>query len=267
MAISYIDTHAHLYDEAFLPDQDQVITRLQAAEVAKVLMPNIDNSSIEPMLALQQKHPSIFEPMIGLHPCYVQKNFQQELYQMEAWLKKHRFIAIGEVGIDLYRSSDYKEEQQEALEIQISWGKQYKLPLVFHMRNATKELLSLLRKQQDGTLYGVVHCFAGTLEEAQAIIDLGFALGIGGAITFKNSDLVKMITSIDLKHLVLETDSPYLAPVPYRGKRNEPAYVKDIAAVLATIYRMPIADIAAITTDNAIRVFNLPYPLSNTQYQ
>lgn len=265
MAISYIDTHAHLYDEAFLADRDQVIARLQAAKVAKVLMPNIDSTSIDPMLALQQKHPALFEAMIGLHPCYVQKNLQQELYQMEAWLTKHHFIAIGEVGIDLYRSSDHKEAQQEALEIQISWAKQYKLPLAFHMRNATKELLTLLRKQQDGTLHGVVHCFTGTREEAREIIELGFSLGIGGLITLKNSELAKIITSIDLKHLVLETDSPYLAPVTYRGKRNEPAYLKDIATMLATTYGMPVEDIAATTTDNAIRIFNLSYPRSNTK--
>lgn len=269
MQIPYIDTHAHLYDEAFLPDLEQVMERLKAAQVAKVLMPNLDSSSIEPMLSLQLKYFPICEVMIGLHPCYVQKNFQQELYRMEAWFTKHRFIAIGEVGMDFYRGSDYKEEQHEALEIQIGWAKQYKLPLVFHMRDAADVMLPLLRKHQDGTLKGVVHCFSGTLTEAEEIIDLGFALGIGGLITFKNCDLAKLITSIGLKHVVLETDSPYLAPVPHRGKRNEPAYVPYIAEALATLYggRITVADIAAFTTGNAMRIFNLPYPLPKSHDQ
>lgn len=257
MSLKYIDTHAHIYNEVFLQDQDQVIDRLIEAGVSKVFMPNVDSSSIEPMLSLQLKYRSIFEVMIGLHPCYIQKNFQQELYRMEAWFSKHVFIAIGEVGMDLYRNSEYKAEQQEALEIQIGWAKQYKLPLVFHIRNAVDVMLPLLRKHQDGKLKGVVHCFGGTLAEAQEIIDLGFALGIGGLVTFKNSELAKIIPSIALQNLVLETDSPYLAPVPYRGKRNEPAYLPYIADVLATMHKVPLEDIAAITTDNVQRIFDL----------
>jgi len=260
MSREYIDTHAHLYDEVFSEDPDQVINRLIAVGISKVLMPNLDSQSIAPMLEFQSTHSPICEVMLGLHPCYIRKKFQQELYQMESLFTKHNFIAIGEVGIDLYRNKDYQAEQEEALEIQIDWAKQYNLPLVFHMRNAADVMLPLLRKHQDGRLRGVIHCFCGTLSEAQEIIDLGFALGIGGLVTFENSELSKVIASLSLQHLVLETDSPYLAPVPYRNKRNEPLYLPYIADAIATIHRVRVEDVATSTTDNAKRIFGLSIP-------
>lgn len=254
--IEYIDTHAHLYEEDFLQDQAQVMDRLMQAGVSKVLMPNLDVHTIEPMLEVEARYSAICRAMIGLHPCHIQEDFQQQLYQMETWLSKHTFIAVGEIGMDLYRDTSYQAQQQEALEIQISWAKQYKLPVALHIRQAFAETMRLLQKQQDGTLQGVVHCFSGTLAEAQQVIELGLYLGIGGIVTFKNAELAALIAQIDLQHLVLETDSPYLAPVPYRGKRNEPAYLSYIAATIADIYQVDVEQVAAITTANAKRVFS-----------
>lgn len=255
--IEYIDTHAHLYEEDFLEDQPQVMNRLLNAGVVKVLLPNLDIQTIEPMLDLQAKYPAICYPMIGIHPGSIQANFQQQLYQVENWLKKHTFIAVGEIGVDLYRDTSYQAQQQEALEIQISWAKQYKLPIVLHIRQAFQETIRLLKKHQDGTLQGVVHCFSGTPAEAKQVIELGLYLGIGGIITFKNAGLAALLTQIDLQHLVLETDSPYLTPAPYRGKRNEPAYLPYIAGAIAAIQQIGIEQVAAITTANAKLIFNI----------
>jgi TatD DNase family protein len=255
MKLTYIDTHAHLYEDDFLQDQAQVMDRLVQAGVSHVLMPNIDVHTIEPMLRVEARYPTLCKPMIGLHPCYIQADFQQQLYQMEAWLNKHNFIAIGEIGIDLYRDTSYQAQQQEALEIQLSWAKQYKLPVALHVRQAFAETMRLLEKHQDGTLQGVVHCFSGTPAEARQVIELGLCLGIGGIVTFKNGGLASLIAQIGLQHLVLETDCPYLAPVPYRGKRNEPAYLPYIAATIAAIHQISIEQVAAVTTANATRVF------------
>jgi TatD DNase family protein len=255
--IEYIDTHAHLYEEEFLQDQAQVMHRLMQAGVSKVLMPNLDIYTIEPMLELEARYPAICRAMIGLHPCHIQADFQQQLYQMETWLSKQTFIAMGEIGMDLYRDTTYQAQQQEALEIQLSWAKQHKLPVALHIRQAFAETLRLLEKHQDGTLQGVVHCFSGTLAEAQQVIALGLHLGIGGIVTFKNAGLASLLAQIDLQYLVLETDSPYLAPIPYRGKRNEPAYLPYIAAAIAAIYQVDLAEVAAVTTANAKRLFGI----------
>jgi TatD DNase family protein len=257
MNIEYIDTHAHLYEEDFLLDEAQVMERLVHAGVSKVLLPNLDIHSIAPMLALQARHPALCETMIGVHPCSIQADFQQQLYQVETWLNKHAFIAMGEIGLDLYRDTTYQAQQQEALEIQINWAKQYKLPVVLHIRQAFPETMRLLQKHQDGTLQGVVHCFSGTLVEAQQVIALGLYLGIGGIVTFKHAELAALLKKIELKHLVLETDSPYLAPVPYRGKRNESAYLPYIAAAIADIQQVDVGQVAAVTTANAKRVFGI----------
>ncbi len=257
MEIEYIDTHAHLYAAEFLQDPGEVRNRLVQAGVSKVLLPNLDIHTIEPMLSLQARCPTTCEVMIGIHPCHIQADFEQQLYQMETWLSKHTFIALGEIGMDLYRDTSYKAEQQEALAIQLSWAKQYKLPVAFHIRQAFSETMRILQKHQDGTIKGAVHCFSGTLAEAQQAIELGLYLGIGGIVTFKNSELADIIAQIDLQHLVLETDSPYLAPVPYRGKRNEPAYLPYIAAAIADIHQVAIEEVAAITTGNAKRVFGI----------
>jgi TatD DNase family protein len=257
MNVEYIDTHAHLYEEDFLQDQAQVMDRLVQAGVSKVLMPNLDVYTIEPMLKLEARYPAICRAMIGLHPCHIQADFQQQLYEMETWLSKHTFIAMGEIGIDLYRDTSYQAQQQEALEIQLSWAKQYKLPVALHIRQAFAETMHLLEKHQDGTLQGVVHCFSGTLAEAQQVIALGLYLGIGGIVTFKNAGLAALIAQIDLQHLVLETDSPYLAPVPYRGTRNEPAYLPYIAATIADAHQVDVLQVAAITTANAKHAFGI----------
>jgi len=257
ITMEYIDTHAHLYEEDFLQDQAQVMDRLVQAGVSKVLMPNLDVRTIEPMLELEARYPAICRAMIGIHPCHIQKDFRQQLYQMETWLSKHRFIAMGEIGMDLYRDTHYQAQQEEALEIQVSWAKQYKLPVALHIRQAFPETLRLLKKHQDGTLQGVVHCFSGTLAEAQQIIELGLYLGIGGIVTFKNAGLAALLAEIDLQHLVLETDSPYLAPVPYRGKRNEPAYLPYIAAAIADIQQVAVEQVGAVTTANAKHIFGI----------
>lgn len=252
-----IDTHAHLYDEVFLEDQSQVIAQIIQAGVTKVFMPNIDISSIEPMLALEAKYPTLCAAMIGIHPCYINEKFQQQLYQIESWLGKRNFIAMGEVGIDLYRDKTHQALQEEVLEIQLSWAKKYNLPIVIHTRQAFNETIHILEKHQDGSLKGVFHCFSGTLEEAEKVIKLGFYLGIGGIVTFKNSDLAKLITNLDLQNIVLETDSPYLAPTPYRGKRNDPSYLPYIAGTIAQCQQVDIQIVAAVTTANVKHIFGL----------
>ena len=255
--IEFIDTHAHLYDEAYSEDQNQVISQSIQAGITKILLPNIDTNSIEPMLALEEHYPTLCSAMIGIHPCYIKEDFQQQLYQIESWLNKRSFIAMGEVGLDLYRDTIYQVLQEEALTIQLNWAKQYKLPIVIHTRQAFKETIHLLEKYQDGTLRGVFHCFSGTLAEAEQIIALGFHLGIGGIITFKNAGLAELIAKIDLQHLVLETDSPYLAPVPYRGKRNESSYLPYVAAAIASTKQIDITTVASVTTANAKKVFGI----------
>ncbi|MHB9147362.1 MAG: TatD family hydrolase [Candidatus Amoebophilus sp.] len=255
--MEFIDTHAHLYDEAYSKDRNQVISQSTQAGVTKILLPNIDTNSIEPMLALEEQHPTLCSAMIGIHPCYIKEDFQQQLYQIEYWLNKRSFIAIGEVGLDLYRDTTYQALQQEAFRIQLNWAKQYHLPVVIHTRQAFKETIHLLEKYQDSNLRGVFHCFSGTLAEAEQIIALGFHLGIGGIITFKNAGLAELIAKIDLQHLVLETDSPYLAPVPYRGKRNESTYLPYIAASIALSKQVDIATVASVTTANAKKLFGI----------
>mgnify|MGYP002378755749 CR=1 FL=1 len=255
--MEFIDTHAHLYDEVYLGDQSQVITQSIQAGVTKILLPNIDANSIEPMLALEDQHPTLCAAMIGIHPCYIKEDFQQQLYQVESWLNKRPFIAMGEVGMDLYRDTTYQNLQREALEIQLNWARQYNLPIVIHTRQAFRETIQILEKHQDGSLRGVFHCFSGTLDEATQVLALGFHLGIGGIITFKNAGLAELIAKIDLQHLVLETDSPYLAPVPYRGKRNEPTYIPYIAAAIALNKQIAVETVASVTTANAKKVFGI----------
>jgi TatD DNase family protein len=227
------------------------------AGVSKVLIPNLDIHTIEPMLELEARYPDLCYSMIGIHPCYIQDDFQQQLEQVEAWLHKRTFVAMGEIGMDLYRNAAYQAQQEEALDTQIRWAKQYNLPLALHIRQAFPETMRLLSKHQDGSLKGVVHCFNGTLAEAQEVIELGFYLGIGGLITFKNTGVAELVAQIDLRHLVLETDSPYLAPVPYRGKRNEPAYLPYIAATIAAVHQIDIEQVATISTANARRLFSI----------
>jgi TatD DNase family protein len=255
--IEFIDTHAHLYDEVYSEDREQVLAQSIQAHVTKILLPNIDANSIEPMLALEEQYPRYCAAMMGIHPCYIKEDFQQQLYQVESWLSKRSFIAMGEIGMDLYRDTTYQDIQQEALTIQLSWAKRYQLPIVIHTRQAFRETIQLLEKYQDGNLKGVFHCFSGTLAEAKQVIELGFHLGIGGIVTFKNAALAELVANIDLQHLILETDSPYLAPVPYRGKRNEPTYIPYVAAAIALNKQIDIETVASVTTANAKRLFGI----------
>ncbi|MCL9776484.1 TatD family hydrolase [Vibrio methylphosphonaticus] len=252
-----IDTHAHIYAEEFDADRDDVVQRALAAGIENILLPNIDLASIEPMLATEAAYPSICRSMMGLHPCYVDGNVKDTLKEIQGWFDKHHFIAVGEIGIDLYWDKTYKAEQEYAFITQLNWAKERNLPVVIHTRNSIEQTLSLLKKEQDGTLKGVFHCFGGNLEEAKAINGLGFHLGIGGVSTFKNAGMDKVIPELDVKWLLLETDCPYLAPVPHRGKRNEPAYTALIVDRMAQYKETDRESLIAMTTRNAKALFSL----------
>lgn len=250
-----IDTHAHLYAPAFSTDIAQIMTRSQDQYVQKIYMPNIATDTIASMLTLEAQYPSTCAAMMGIHPCYVGRNFLKELETVETWLNKRTFSAIGEIGIDLYQSNTYQAQQEEAFAIQLRWAQQYRLPVVIHCRNSMGLTLNLLEKYQDGHLKGIVHCFQGSLQDAKRIIALGFHLGIGGMVTFKNTILDRIVAVVKLDHLVLETDAPYLTPSPYRGQRNEPAYLIHIAQKIAAIKKVTLATVAQMTTANATHIF------------
>jgi TatD DNase family protein len=253
----YIDTHTHLYDEQLNPDEDAMIQRAIDAGVTKMYMPNCDSSTVEGMMRIAAQYPSNCYPMMGLHPCYVKENYKQELAIVEEWLAKKKFYAVGEIGLDFYWDLSFKEQQYEAFEKQIDLALQYDLPIVIHSRESTQECIDVVSKKQDGQLKGVFHCFGGTLEQAQQIAALGFYVGIGGVVTFKNSSLQQVVKDTPLQHIVLETDAPYLAPVPYRGKRNESSYTVLVAEKIAGLKELPVEEIAAITTANAQKLFSL----------
>lgn len=251
-----IDTHAHIYKKEFKDDIVQVIERSLENHVKKVYLPNIDTDSIEEMLALEAQYSPICAAMMGIHPCAIDDKFEKQLYQVETWLAKRKFAAIGEIGIDLYRDTTYQAQQKEAFTIQLEWAKQYEIPIMIHCRGSFKETIHLVEKHKDERLKGIFHCFNGKLEEATHIIGLGFYIGIGGIVTFKNRGLDKIVPSIDLKHIVLETDSPYLAPVPYRGKRNEPAYIMYVAEKIAALKGVGIETVDEVTSANAENLFH-----------
>jgi TatD DNase family protein len=258
MANLYVDTHTHLYTDHFDSDREETVRRAIANGIERLLLPNIDLSSIEPMHELCKAFPSTCFPMMGLHPSSVGPNWENDLKHMEALLATGRYIAIGETGMDLYWDKTYLEEQRAAFKIQVNWAKTHQLPLVIHAREAFDELFSILDELNDETLTGVFHCFTGTLEQAEKIIAYGgFKLGIGGVLTYKKSGLDAVVQHIDLKHLILETDSPYLPPVPYRGKRNESAYLVHVAELLAEIKGVSLQELAVITSRNAEELFKL----------
>lgn len=250
----YIDTHTHLYDEQLTADKDS-IQRAIDAKVLKMYMPNCDSTTIAGMLKQAENYPHNCFPMMGLHPCYVKQNYKEELAIVEKWLSERNFYAVGEIGLDYYWDLSFKEQQTEAFETQIDWALQYNLPIVIHSRESTQDCIDIVKKKQNGKLKGIFHCFSGTLQEAQEIIKAGLYLGIGGVATYKKSTLPGILKEISLDHIVLETDAPYLAPVPYRGKRNESAYIPIIAAQIADIKGVPATEIAAITTRNAEKIF------------
>lgn len=252
-----IDTHAHIYANEFDNDREEVVQRALAQGVEQILLPNIDLESIEPMLATEAQFPQVCRSMMGLHPCYVDGNVKHSLEVIHSWFAKHNFIAVGEIGIDLYWDKTYRAEQEMAFVTQLNWAKELKLPVVIHTRDSIEETLALLRQEQDGSLSGVFHCFGGSLEEAQAINGLGFHLGLGGVSTFKNGGMDKVIPHLDMDYVILETDCPYLAPVPHRGKRNEPAYTSLVAQRVADLRDMPLEQVDTITTQNAKTLFRL----------
>ncbi len=252
----YIDTHAHIYHEDFIVDRLDMLQRCEDQGIKKIFMPNVDHTSIDGMLELESRTNNTCFPMMGLHPCSVKKDFQRELYIVEDWLSKRKFAAVGEIGTDLHWDKTFFEQQKEAFSIQVGWAKKYSLPIVIHCRESIDETIELVENLQDGTLKGVFHCFSGNLAQAERIVKLGFCLGIGGVVTFKNGGLDKVIPELDIAHIVLETDSPYLAPVPHRGKRNEPSYIPLVAERIAELKKVSIDDIKYHTTQNALKLFD-----------
>ena len=252
-----IDTHTHLYLNQFKDDIDKVIQRSKDKGINKFIFPAIDSSHFNDMHDLKNKYPGSIYLMSGLHPVDVKENYKEELEFVVNSLKSHSYVAIGEIGIDLYWDKTYLKQQQDAFEFQIRLAIKNDLPIVIHCREAFDEIFEILDKENCTKLRGVFHCFTGTLEQANRAIRLGFKLGIGGVVTFKNGGIDKFLSQIDLKHIVLETDSPYLAPVPFRGKRNESSYITYVIDKLSEIYGLPIQEIASVTTKNAEKVFAL----------
>lgn len=251
------DTHAHLYSEAFDDDRQQMMQRALDAGVKRFFIPAIDSSYTQAMYDLQHSYPENVFLMMGLHPTHVKENFREELQHVEQQLEAHKFYAIGEIGIDLYWDKSFLKQQQEAFVHQIRLAKKKGLPIVIHSRESFDEIFEILDQEKDERLFGIFHCFTGTFEQAQRAISLNMKLGIGGVVTFKNGKIDQFLNHIDLKHIVLETDSPYLAPVPYRGKRNESAYLLNVLQKLSDIYGVPAEEIAEVTTKNSKAVFGI----------
>lgn len=251
----WTDTHAHIYAKDFDEDRTEMLRQCDDSDIKRIYMPNIDHTSIDSMLEVEQGHPNQCFCMMGLHPCSVKKDFECELYRVEEWLAKRKFAAVGEMGTDLYWEKTFWDQQKEAFKIQVGWAKKYKLPIVIHCRESMDQTIELLEPLLDNQLTGIFHCFSGTLEQAKKIISMGFYLGIGGVVTFKNGGLDKILPDIELKNMVLETDSPYLAPAPHRGKRNSPIYIPHIADKISEIKKISAEEIKLITTKNALNLF------------
>lgn len=253
--MKFIDTHCHLYLPEFKNDLRDVLERAGSAGVQKFYLPAIDSSVMKDLLALEKENPGKCFAMAGLHPCSVGANFMQELSQTREFSKKILFVAVGEIGLDFYWSTAFKKEQYEAFEIQMGWALENKLPVVIHTRNAMQETIDCVKPFAARGLKGIFHCFGGSYEDAAQIIDMDFYLGIGGVLTYKKSGLDEVVKKIGLEHLVLETDAPYLTPVPFRGKRNESSYIRIIAEKLAGVKNVPLEEIAEATTENAEKIF------------
>lgn len=249
-----VDTHTHLYDDRLMADEGSIPGAI-AAGVQRMYMPNCNSETVKGMLTLAERWPDNCLPMMGLHPCYVKDDYRNELNILAGWMEKRKFAAIGEIGLDYYWDLTWKTQQLEAFREQIDLALKYALPIVIHSRESTQDCIDVVREKQNGTLRGVFHCFSGTIEEAKQIVDLGFYLGIGGVVTYKKSTLPDIVREIPLEHIVLETDAPYLAPVPYRGKRNESAYIPLIAVTIAEVKGMSLTEVAAVTTTNANKLF------------
>jgi TatD DNase family protein len=250
-----IDTHCHIYTNEFDTDRKQMIERSKNEGVVKMLMPAIDSKEHESMLLVEQQNPGECIAMMGLHPCSVKENYEKELAHIEQYFEKRPFIAVGETGLDFYWDLSFKDQQYDAFRRQIEWALQYDIPVVIHSRESTDECIQVIKEHQKGKLKGIFHCFSGSVEQAKQIIELGFYLGIGGVVTFKNGGLDIVMQQIDIKYVVLETDAPYLAPVPFRGKRNECSYIKYVVQKLADIKGLDKEEVAVITTKNAESLF------------
>jgi TatD DNase family protein len=250
-----VDTHSHIYSEEFSSDRNEVIARAIKSGINTIILPNIDSSTIKPMLDLADSQPELFIPLMGLHPTSVKENFHKELDIIEYWLNKRKFAAIGEIGIDLYWDKTFIHEQIEAFRIQINWAKKAKIPIVIHVRDSFQEVFEVLQQEKEESLCGVFHSFTGTADQAARVIELGFKIGVGGIVTFKNSGLDAVIQQIDIQHILLETDSPWLAPVPHRGRRNECAYITAVATKIASLHETTYEEVARITTQNAQQLF------------
>jgi TatD DNase family protein len=255
--VEFIDTHSHIYLPEFKDDISGVMQRASGAGVINIILPNIDSTTIAEVRGLSLKFPGICIPLMGLHPTHVKENYQEELTTIFEEFSKNTYYGVGEIGIDLYWDKTYRNEQLNAFEQQLTFASSNHLPVVIHARESVREILEVLHKNSYDGLTGVFHAFTGGIDEAMEIIELGFILGIGGILTFKNSGLDETISQVSIKHIVLETDSPYLAPVPHRGKRNESAYVRLVAEKLADIHQISVDEVAAITTANATKLFNL----------
>jgi TatD DNase family protein len=251
------DTHTHLYSEQFDADRDEMMQRALDNGVSRFFIPAINSSYTEAMLHLEKDFPAYIFLMMGLHPTSVKENYQEELNLVKEWLDKRNFYAVGEIGIDLYWDKTFLQQQQDAFKKQIEWAKEKKLPIVIHCREAFNEIFEVLEDVKDDKLYGIFHCFTGALDQAKRAIGFNMKLGIGGVVTFKNGGLDKFLSEIPLEHIVLETDSPYLAPTPYRGKRNESSYIINVLDKLVDIYNLTPQKIAHITTQNSKEVFGI----------
>lgn len=252
-----IETHAHIYDEKYEDDRPAMLQRAWDLGIEQIWMPNCDHTTIPGMMALAESYPDRCLPMIGLHPTYVKEDFEQELQIVSDWLDKYKFIAVGEIGMDLYWDKTFRAQQEEAFLFQCKLATKHNLWIDIHCREAFRETVTLIEKLADPSLTGIFHCFIGSLEDAQKAIELGFKLGIGGVATFKNGGLDKVLPYIDLENIVLETDSPYLAPVPYRGKRNEVAYIDLVAQRIADLKQISKQEVIATTTKTAKSILNL----------
>jgi len=254
--MTLVDTHCHLYVANFHSDRKAVIDRALAAGVTKMFLPAIDSSELETLLALERAYPQHCIAMMGLHPCSVKENYQQELRLVQEQLQARRFAAVGEIGLDFYWDMSFMDQQYEAFRQQVDWANELKLPVVIHSRNSLDETIGVIAGRREGSVPGIFHCFSGTIDQAKRIIDLGFYLGIGGVLTYKNSGLAEVAKDLPLESMVLETDAPYLTPVPFRGKRNESSYIKYVAEKLAEVKGISVEEVAEVTTRNAQNIFN-----------
>ncbi|MBR1514530.1 MAG: TatD family hydrolase [Bacteroidales bacterium] len=250
-----VDTHTHIYDHQFSLDRNETVQRALEAGVKMMLLPNVDASTIAPMLELHEQYPDCTRVMMGLQPEEVKEDYKEVLTVMEKELERGIYVGVGEVGLDFYWDATFETQQLDAFETQLDWARQLGLPLSIHCRNAFDKMVKILERKQDGSLRGIMHCFTGTEDEAKAYLDLGFHLGLGGVTTYKNCGVKDFLPNLPLDRIVLETDAPYLAPVPCRGKRNEPAFLVHTAQRIADILQIPVEELAAITTENVQSLF------------